>query len=163
MPRSSQYSVHVIPFSSTHLAPLLIGFLGTMFALALLIVPGTTWGASSSIANPHQPSAPDAPPSGIIGVALQITAHTIGDPAKLYIRAIHPEGPAAKAGLNHGQEILKVDDTPLSGKTYQEVVSMIRGVANTSVSLTIDGPNGIRTVKIMRVDQEVLLEKKHRT
>ena len=83
--------------------------------------------------------------------------------AKLYIRAIHPEGPAAKAGLNHGQEILKVNDTPLSGKTYQEVVSMIRGVANTSVSLTIDGPNGIRTVKIIRVDQEVLLEKKHRT
>ena len=163
MRKSPPSSIQVLPYASTVLRPLFILFLGTLLTMIFLSAQGTSWGASPPLLNPHESYAPDAPPSGIIGVALHITAHTIGDPAKLYIRAIHPEGPAAKAGLNHGQEILKVDDVPLSGKNYQEVVSMIRGQANTSVSLTIDGPNGIRTVKINRVDQDVLLEQKHRT
>ena len=63
--------------------------------------------------NPHgDMEEPMLPPPGIIGVALHITAERIGDPAGLFIRATHPAGPAARAGLAHGQEILAVDGQP---------------------------------------------------
>ncbi|MDA1305612.1 MAG: PDZ domain-containing protein [Nitrospirae bacterium] len=112
--------------------------------------------------NPHgEESAPMAPPPGIIGVALHLTAERIGDPAGLFIRATHPAGPATRAGLMHGQEILSVDGQSVKGKTYREVVAIIRGEIGTSVTLTVKTFSNIKEVKIMRVSEEMLNEEKH--
>ena len=84
--------------------------LAVLFALPLLTpIQGHAQQGLPPQGNPHGDlSAPMLPPPGIIGVALHLTAKRIGDPAGLFIRATHPLGPAVKAGLAHGQEILAV-------------------------------------------------------
>ena len=111
--------------------------------------------------NPHgNMSEPTLPPPGIIGVALHLTAERIGDPAGLFIRATHPMGPAIKAGLTHGQEILAVDDMFVRGKTYREVVAMIRGEIGKSVILQVKTFSGFKEVKIVRISEQMLSEEK---
>ena len=113
--------------------------------------------------NPHGDlSDPMLPPPGIIGVALHLTAERIGDPAGLFIRATHPLGPAIKAGLTHGQEILAVDGQSVKGMTYREVVSMIRGEIGTSVTLLVKTFSGVKEVKIMRASEAQLTEEEQR-
>ena len=98
--------------------------LAALFALLLM----TPIQGHAQQGNPHGDlSDPMLPPPGIIGVALHLTAERIGDPTGLFIRATHPLGPAVRAGLTHGQEILAVDGQSVKGMTYREVVSMIRG------------------------------------
>ncbi len=110
--------------------------------------------------NPHaSPPGPNTPmPSGIVGIAMHVTAGRIGDPAQLIIRAVHPSGPAARAGLAHGEEIMTVDGAPVAGKTYMEVVGLIRGESGSSVKLGLRGPQGERTISLMRVSEEMLME-----
>ena len=111
--------------------------------------------------NPHGDlSNPMVPPPGIIGVALHLTAERIGDPAGLFIRATHPMGPAAKMGVMHGQEILAVDDMPIKGKTYQEVVALIRGEVGQSVTLRVKTFAEVKEVKIIRISEQQLTEGK---
>ncbi len=45
--------------------------------------------------------------------------------------------PAAQAGIQQGDLVLKVDDTPIQNMTLMEAVSLIRGPAGTTVRLTI--------------------------
>jgi S1-C subfamily serine protease len=115
---------------------------------------------SPPLVNPHAGSpGPNTPlPSGIVGLALQITATRIGDPAVLIIRAVHPAGPAARAGVTHGEEVLAVDGAPVNGKTHQEVVALIRGDVGSSVNLDLQGPQGRRSISLMRVSEEQLME-----
>ena len=105
-------------------------------------------------------SEPTLPRPGIIGVALHLTAKRIGDPAGLFIRATHPMGPAIKAGLTHGQEILAVDGMSIRGKTYREVVAMIRGEIGKSVILQVKTFSGFKEVKIVRVSEQMLSKEK---
>ena len=113
--------------------------------------------------NPHGDlSDPMLPPPGIIGVALHLTAERIGDPAGLFIRATHPLGPAVKAGLTHGQEILAVDGQSVKGKTYREVVSMIRGEVGTSVTLLVKTFSDVKEVTIIRASEAQLTEEEQR-
>ena len=90
-------------------------------------------------------------PSGVIGVSLQVGAERIGDPSVLYVGMVHPEGPAHQAGLRHGDEIVTVDGTAVSGKSYEQVVKMIRGEAGTVVKLGVKGDGGPRELAITRV------------
>ncbi|MEJ2231685.1 MAG: PDZ domain-containing protein [Nitrospirales bacterium] len=117
-------------------------------------------GNSPSSTNPH--ASPPGPntllPSGIVGLALHITAGRIGDPAQLIIRAVHPSGPAARAGLTHGEEVMTVNEVPVAGKTYQEAVGLIRGEAGSTVKLGLRGPQGEHTVSLIRVSESVLME-----
>ncbi len=103
------------------------------------------------------PSDPAAPRPGIIGVALHLTAERVGAPAVVLIRAAHPTGPAVKAGLAHGQEILAVDGQSLQGKTYRDVVAMIRGDVGTPVTLLVKQAAGVREVEVVRVSEDSLL------
>jgi carboxyl-terminal processing protease len=48
-----------------------------------------------------------------------------------------PGRPAAQAGIQRGDLVLKVDDTPIQNMTLMEAVSLIRGPAGTTVRLTI--------------------------
>lgn len=95
-------------------------------------------------------------PTGVIGVSLHVGAERIGDPALLYVGMVHPEGPAHQAGLAHGDEIHSVDGTAVSGKTYEQVVTMIRGEAGTTVKLGLKGERGQREVSVTRIAQDKL-------
>lgn len=116
-------------------------------------------------ANPHAPHpGPNTPPaSGIVGLALHITATKIGEPARLIIRAVHPAGPASRAGIAHGEEVISVNEQPLKGKTYQEAVMLIRGDIGTSVKLGLQGPQGERTISVIRVNESILMEQTPQT
>lgn len=125
--------------------------------MASLLSVGAAGGA-----DPHKGQAPYAHgedanlPNGVIGVSLQVGAERIGDPAVLYVGMVHPEGPAHRAGLAHGDEILSVDGTAVSGKSYEQVVKMIRGEAGTVVKLSVKGEGGPRDLSITRVAGENL-------
>ena len=134
--------------------------LGVLLGLMLCIpIQGHAQQGPPQQDNPHGDlSDPMLPPPGIIGVALHLTAERIGDPAGLFIRATHPLGPAVKAGLTHGQEILAVDGQSVKGKTYREVVSMIRGEVGTSVTLLVKTFSDVKEVKIIRASEARLAE-----
>jgi predicted metalloprotease with PDZ domain len=95
-------------------------------------------------------------PKGVIGVALHVGAERIGDPARLYVAHVHPEGPAQQAGVRHGDEILSVDGAPVAGKTYEQVILMVRGEPEKAVMLTVKGEQGERALSIVRVAGERL-------
>ena len=90
-------------------------------------------------------------PNGVVGISLLIGAERIGEPAVLYVGMVHPEGPAHKAGLRHGDEVVSVDGTPVRGQSYEQVVGLIRGEAETAVKLGVKGENGLRELSITRV------------
>lgn len=138
--------------------------LAALFALLVLIpIQGQAQQGLPPQGNPHGDlSDPMLPPPGIIGVALHLTAERIGDPAGLFIRATHPLGPAIRAGLTHGQEILAVDGRSVKGMTYREVVSIIRGEIGTSVTLLVKTFSDVKEVKIMRASEAQLTEEEQR-
>lgn len=92
-------------------------------------------------------------PDGVIGISLHIGANRIGDPALLYIGRVHREGPAHKAGLRHGDELISVDGIPVSGKNYEQVAQMVRGEVGSTVTLQIKrkGEESPREISITRV------------
>jgi C-terminal processing protease CtpA/Prc len=53
---------------------------------------------------------------------------------------------------------MAVDGEPVAGKTYMEVVGFIRGETGSSVKLELRGPQGERTVSLMRISEEKLME-----
>ncbi len=94
--------------------------------------------------------------NGVIGVSLQVGAERIGDPAVLYVAMVHPEGPAHQAGLAHGDEIVTVDGTAVAGKSYEQVVKMIRGTVGMVVKLGVKDEGGMRELFVTRVAGEKL-------
>ncbi|MDP1768517.1 MAG: PDZ domain-containing protein [Nitrospirota bacterium] len=95
-------------------------------------------------------------PNGVIGVSLHVGAERIGDPASLYVAHVHPEGPAQQSGLKHGDEVLTVNGAAVTGKTYEQVVKMVRGEAGTAVKLGVKGEGGMREISITRIASEKL-------
>ena len=93
---------------------------------------------------------------GVIGVSLHVWAEHIGDPASLYVAHVHPESPAQQAGLKHGDEVATVNGAAVSGKTYEQVIKMVRGEAGTAVKLGVKGDGGLREIAIMRIASEKL-------
>ncbi|HKO30907.1 MAG TPA: PDZ domain-containing protein [Nitrospiraceae bacterium] len=95
-------------------------------------------------------------PNGVIGVSLRVGAEHIGDPASLYVAHVHPEGPAQQAGLKRGDELVTVNGTAVTGKTYEQVIKMVRGEAGTAVKLGVKGEEGVREIAITRINGEKL-------
>lgn len=93
---------------------------------------------------------------GVIGLSLQIGAERIGDPAILYVGMVHPDGPAHKAGLRHGDEVVSVDGTTVTGKSYEQVVKMIRGEAGTIVKVGVKDEKGLHELSVERVSSDKL-------
>ena len=105
----------------------------------------------------QRPHGDDADlPNGVIGVSLHVGAERIGDPASLYVAHVHPEGPAQQAGLKHGDEVVTVNDAAVTGKTYEQVIKMVRGEAGTTVKLGVKGDGGLREIAITRIAEEKL-------
>ena len=105
----------------------------------------------------QRPQGDDANlPKGVIGVSLHIGAERIGDPASLYVAHVHPEGPAQQAGLKHKDEVVTVNGVAVTGKTYEQVIQMVRGEAGTAVKLGVKGDGGVREIAITRIASEKL-------
>jgi C-terminal processing protease CtpA/Prc len=94
--------------------------------------------------------------NGVIGVSLQVGAERIGDPASLYVAHVHPKGPAQQAGLKHGDELVTVNGVVVTGKTYEQVIKMVRGEAGTAVKLGLKGEGSVREIAITRIAGEKL-------
>ena len=132
------------------------------FQMAIGLMLGLLFAGASGAADQPSGQAPythgdeAALPNGVIGVSLQVGAVRIGDPAVLYVGMVHPEGPAHQAGLAHGDEIVSVDGTATAGKSYEQVVKMIRGTAGTVVKLGVKSEGGLRELSITRVAADKL-------
>ena len=87
---------------------------------------------------------------GGIGVVL-------GQRNKEFVVVSPMEGsPGAKAGIEAGDKILKVNDADTKGRTLEDVVSTIRGKKGTSVKLLLEHKNGKQfTADIVRDDIKV--------
>lgn len=135
----------------------------TVLTVLLCHISGTTNAARAaeeqdkSESQTQRPHGNDANlPKGVIGVSLHVGADRIGDPALLFVGHVHPEGPAQQAGLKHGEEIVTVNGAPVTGKTYEQVIQMVRGDAGTSVKLGVKGDGGLRELAITRIASETL-------
>jgi C-terminal processing protease CtpA/Prc len=93
---------------------------------------------------------------GVIGVSMHVGAERVGDTASLYVAHVHPEGPARQAGIKHGDEVLTVNGVPVTGKTYEQVVQMVRGEAGTELKLGVRRGEEVREIAIIRVPVEKL-------
>jgi C-terminal processing protease CtpA/Prc len=98
-------------------------------------------------------------PNGVIGVSLHVGAERIGDPASLFVAHVHPEGPAQQAGLKHGDEVVTVNGAAITGKTYEQVIKMVRGEAGAAVKLGVKGDGDVREIAITRIASEKLYKK----
>ncbi|HRI38368.1 MAG TPA: PDZ domain-containing protein [Nitrospira sp.] len=131
------------------------------FSIGLVLILSAL-GAGSALADQPSSSASSAHGidnklhQGVIGIALQIGAERIGDPAILYVGMVHPEGPAHQAGLHHGEEVVSVDGSAVTGKSYEQVVHMIRGDVGTAVKLGVRGETGLRELTVTRVPGDKL-------
>jgi C-terminal processing protease CtpA/Prc len=130
--------------------------------IATGVMMGLLWAGAAVAADQPASEVPYAHgdeaklPNGVIGLSLQVGAERIGDPAVLYVGMVRPEGPAHQAGLRHGDEIISVDGTAVTGKSYEQVVKMIRGEARTIVKLGVKGDAGTREISITRVASDKL-------
>lgn len=84
-----------------------------------------------------------------IGVALQ------DGKGKLVIAGVEGEGPAAKAGLESGEELVRIDGKSVKGVPLQTVVEWIRGRSGTMVTLVVRGKGGKdRKVPLVRMPRK---------
>ena len=120
-----------------------------LVSLGILVSSGMALADQTVTPPPASPHGSDAKfASGMIGVVIQVAAERIGEPAALYVTQVREDGPAHEAGLKHGDEIVGVNGTSVAGKSYEQVVSMIRGEAGTPVKLEV---KGTRELSVMRV------------
>ena len=56
-----------------------------------------------------------------------------------FIKVVSPieDTPAYKAGIQAGDYIIQIDDTPVLGLTHSEAVELMRGKKGTAIKLTI--------------------------
>ncbi|MEJ2045388.1 MAG: S41 family peptidase [Reinekea sp.] len=83
------------------------------------------------------------------GLGIEITMDETG-----FVRIVAPidDTPAVRAGIQAGDLITKIDDTPVKGMTISDAVSMMRGKPGTSIVLTVvrSGESGPLEVDITR-------------
>jgi S1-C subfamily serine protease len=156
--RHSQGGIHVMTKKMSATIMLLI-----VLPVVLCVISGTTSeiraaeGQDNPESQTHQPQGDDANlPKGVIGVSLRVGAERIGDPASLYVAHVHPESPAQQAGLKHRDEVMTMNGAAVSGKTYEQVIQMVRGEAGTVVKLGMKGDGGVREIAITRIAGEKL-------
>lgn len=90
-----------------------------------------------------------------IGVVLFAPPSETGPPL---ISEVFPNSPAAGAGLQRGDRITGVDNQSLEGKSVAEVVQLVRGPANTPVTLQIQRLNQSQPILVTLTRAQVAIE-----
>ena len=72
---------------------------------------------------------------GGVGITVERT-----DDKKIVIRAVQAGAPAAKAGVQAGDQILAIDGEPMTDRTLSDVVDRLRGSVGSPVVLTVLRP-----------------------
>lgn len=106
-------------------------------------------GKWNAVLTPAELSALRTDLSGsIVGVGIAIG---LDDDTKLaHVQATLPDSPAGKAGIKAGDILIRVDDEVVQGMALPDLVSRIRGDANTTVALTVLRAGELVTVNIRR-------------
>ena len=89
-------------------------------------------------------------------MSISIGAERVGQPASLYVSHVHSDGPARQAGIKHGDEVVTVNGVPVMGKTYGDVIQMVRGQAGSEVKLGVRRGEEVREIAMTRVASEML-------
>lgn len=72
---------------------------------------------------------------------------------QIFISSLHPGGPASNAGLQVGDHIRSVSNTPTSGKSTSEISTLLKGTPGTEVTVEIERYNSpIQTYTFNRED-----------
>lgn len=83
------------------------------------------------------------------GLGIEITMDETG-----FVRVVAPidDTPALRAGMESGDLITQIDDTPVKGMTINDAVTLMRGKPGTSLVLTVlrDGESGPLKIEITR-------------
>ncbi len=74
------------------------------------------------------------------------------DPRGLEVVDVFPGSPAARAGLAHGDLIVKVGNTSLANRSSDFASSLIKGPAGTRVTLTVEHGGHTRVLTITRAN-----------
>ncbi|MBN9388544.1 MAG: PDZ domain-containing protein [Chloroflexi bacterium] len=88
--------------------------------------------------------------ASIIGIGINLQSGTTNNGNAHLVSRVITGGPADKAGLKLGDQILAIDGQDLSTKTSQEVIQLLQGTkqAGSKVSLTIHRGNSASTQTI---------------
>ena len=89
------------------------------------------------------------------GVGMEMKLETYGDQMLPTVVSTFKDSPARTAGLLSGDRIIAVDGKDIAGYGLEYVVSIIKGVPGSTVSLTIDR-EGIEAPFTVRLTREVI-------
>lgn len=105
------------------------------------LIQGAINGALKTLGDPYaaffDPSTNIALQEELSGQYEGVGAQLSEKDGKVYIVSPFKDSPADKAGILSGDEIIKVDETSVDGKTVEEVAGLIRGKEGTSVTVTV--------------------------
>lgn len=82
----------------------------------------------------------------LIGVGVEVSLQD----SKIIVVSPIPDGPADKAGIKSGDNVIAVNGESTEGKDLEEVTSKIRGEAGTKVTLTVISNNEKKDFEIIR-------------
>lgn len=96
---------------------------------------------------------------GYIGIGL----HLIGGDGYPVVKQVHPDSPAAKAGLHPGDQLITVNGLDMYGKSSADTAELLHGEEGTSVHIEVNNTDGstIIPMEIMRervIDRTVFTE-----
>lgn len=88
----------------------------------------------------------------VAGATNQKTALLVSESHPLIVKEVLPNSPAAKAGVQIKDRILKINNVGVDGLTVKEAASKIRGDLSTPVTLIIQAVNEqtTRSVSLLR-------------
>src|SRR6202012_1533021 len=121
-------------------------------------------GLEAAVASLHDPYSHYYPPAlyrsfnaeinpQVVGIGVSVATEPVHN--GIEIEEVFQGGPAAKAGLRHGDLITAVGTTPLAGKSVDQGSKLIRGRAGTPVKLTISRAGKTRTITMTRAEVTV--------
>ncbi len=114
-------------------------------------------GTTASLGDPHTMYLPKAATDAFTletkATFVGIGARLSPDPAGARVAVVFEDGPGARNGLKVGDYIVAVDGKPVAGVAVETIVSRIRGVAGTFVSIRLQRP-GLANPIEMRVRRE---------
>lgn len=101
----------------------------------------------SRYASPSEAAEEQDRRNGRAGLGLDIVSGGKG----FVVRAVAADGPAAKAGIRPGEQLVAVDGLTLDGADLASVKALLAGPEETDANLTLRGPRGSRTLTLTRV------------